>query len=86
MDAAERNAILTRYAEHSARFESVAARRDAVADVILEHHESGVALRQQAVLFRSAHHSDLLEVELHRLIVDLRTSDQKDFGLNILHI
>jgi DNA-binding NarL/FixJ family response regulator len=34
VDAAERNAILTRYAEHSARFESVAARRDAVADVI----------------------------------------------------
>jgi DNA helicase-2/ATP-dependent DNA helicase PcrA len=34
--------------------------------VILEHHESGVALRQQAVLFRSAHHSDLLEVELRR--------------------
>lgn len=35
MDAAERNAILTRYREHSARFDSVAARRDAVvADVI----------------------------------------------------
>ena len=34
MDAAERNAILTRYREHTARFESVAARRDAVADVI----------------------------------------------------
>jgi DNA-binding NarL/FixJ family response regulator len=33
VDAAERNAILSRYAEHSARFESVAARRDAVADV-----------------------------------------------------
>ena len=35
VDAAERNAILTRYREHSARFESVAARRDAtVAEVI----------------------------------------------------
>ena len=35
MDAAERNAILTRYREHTARFESVAARRDAaVAEVI----------------------------------------------------
>ena len=35
MDAAERNAILTRYREHSARFESVAARRDAtIAEVI----------------------------------------------------
>jgi DNA helicase-2/ATP-dependent DNA helicase PcrA len=39
---------------------------EAVADVILEHHERGVQLRQQAVLFRSAHHSDLLEVELRR--------------------
>ena len=35
VDAAERNAILTRYREHSARFESVAARRAAgVAEVI----------------------------------------------------
>jgi DNA-binding NarL/FixJ family response regulator len=34
VDAAERNAILTRYRAHSARFESVAARHDAVADVI----------------------------------------------------
>jgi DNA-binding NarL/FixJ family response regulator len=34
VDAAERNAILSRYAEHSARFESVAARREAVAEVI----------------------------------------------------
>ncbi len=34
MDAVERNAILTRYREHTARFESVAARRDAVAEVI----------------------------------------------------
>jgi DNA helicase-2/ATP-dependent DNA helicase PcrA len=39
---------------------------EAVADVMLEHHEAGVALRQQAVLFRSAHHSALLEVELRR--------------------
>jgi DNA helicase-2/ATP-dependent DNA helicase PcrA len=44
----------------------VAAQATAVADVILEHHDSGVALRDQAVLFRSAHHSDLLEVELRR--------------------
>lgn len=34
VDAAERNAILSRYAEHSARFESVAARRDATANLI----------------------------------------------------
>jgi DNA helicase-2/ATP-dependent DNA helicase PcrA len=31
---------------------------------ILEHHEAGVALRQQAVLFRASHHSMLLEAEL----------------------
>ena len=30
VDAAERDAILTRYREHSARFESVAARRETV--------------------------------------------------------
>lgn len=35
MDAAQRNEILSRYREHSARFESVAARREAtVAEVI----------------------------------------------------
>ncbi len=38
----------------------------AVADVVLEHHERGLALRDQAVLFRTSHHSDLLEVELRR--------------------
>lgn len=38
----------------------------AVADVVLEHHERGLALKDQAVLFRSAHHSDLLELELRR--------------------
>jgi DNA helicase II / ATP-dependent DNA helicase PcrA len=42
------------------------AQAGAVAEVILEHHEAGTPLRQQVVLFRSAHHSDLLEVELHR--------------------
>jgi DNA-binding NarL/FixJ family response regulator len=35
VDAAQRNEILTRYREHTARFESVAARRDSpVAEVI----------------------------------------------------
>jgi DNA-binding NarL/FixJ family response regulator len=35
VDAAERNAILSRYREHTARFDSVAARRDSgVAEVI----------------------------------------------------
>ena len=35
-----------------------------VAGRILEHRERGTPLRQQAVLFRTSHHSDLLEVEL----------------------
>ncbi|MGI9119804.1 MAG: ATP-dependent helicase, partial [Acidimicrobiales bacterium] len=33
---------------------------------VLEHRERGVALRHQAVLFRSGHHSDGLELELAR--------------------
>jgi DNA helicase-2/ATP-dependent DNA helicase PcrA len=33
---------------------------------ILEQREAGVPLRRQAVLFRTAHHSDALEVELGR--------------------
>ena len=39
---------------------------EAVCTTILEHHESGKALKDQVVLFRTAHHSDLLEVELGR--------------------
>jgi DNA helicase-2/ATP-dependent DNA helicase PcrA len=37
-----------------------------VVEQILEKREQGTALRQQAVLMRSAHHSDALEVELVR--------------------
>jgi DNA helicase-2/ATP-dependent DNA helicase PcrA len=40
------------------------AQSAAVCSRILEQHERGVALRAQAVLFRAAHHSDLLELEL----------------------
>jgi len=36
----------------------------AIAQAVLEAHERGVALREQAVLVRAAHHSDLIEVEL----------------------
>lgn len=43
-----------------------AAQADAVCDTILEHYERGCALRSQAVLFRTGHHSDLVEVELRR--------------------
>jgi DNA helicase-2/ATP-dependent DNA helicase PcrA len=39
---------------------------DAVCDTVLGHREEGVALLEQAVLFRAAHHSDLLELELRR--------------------
>jgi DNA helicase-2/ATP-dependent DNA helicase PcrA len=38
----------------------------AVAEHVLAEHERGVALREQAVLMRAAHHSDLLELELGR--------------------
>ena len=37
-----------------------------VADRVLRHREHGVALKSQAVLFRSAHHSAALELELTR--------------------
>ena len=38
----------------------------AVCERVLAHREAGVALREQAVLVRAAHHSDLLELELSR--------------------
>jgi DNA helicase-2/ATP-dependent DNA helicase PcrA len=37
-----------------------------VADRVLENRETGTALKQQAVLFRTSHHSGPLEVELTR--------------------
>ncbi|MEO0081759.1 MAG: ATP-dependent helicase [candidate division WOR-3 bacterium] len=37
-----------------------------VADDVLKHLEEGISLREQAVLFRAGHHSDMLEVELAR--------------------
>lgn len=39
---------------------------DAVCARVLEHRECGVALKDQAVLVRAAHHSALLELELSR--------------------
>jgi DNA helicase-2/ATP-dependent DNA helicase PcrA len=41
-----------------------AAEARLVADAVLDHVESGQRLRDQAVLMRAAHHSDLLEIEL----------------------
>jgi DNA helicase-2/ATP-dependent DNA helicase PcrA len=43
-----------------------AAQAEFVVDRVLEQRESGTPLRRQAVLFRNAHHSDLLEIELLR--------------------
>ena len=37
-----------------------------VADRVLEHREAGIPLRDQAVLFRTGHHSAGLEIELSR--------------------
>ena len=37
-----------------------------VANQVLEHREAGLALKSQAVLFRTAHHSAALELELTR--------------------
>ncbi len=42
------------------------AQVDYVVEQVLEQREAGVELRKQAVLMRTAHHSDLLEVELGR--------------------
>ncbi|HEY2387537.1 MAG TPA: ATP-dependent helicase [Candidatus Binatia bacterium] len=46
--------------------EDEADQASVVAGAVLEHREAGIALRRQAVLFRAAHHSDQLEVELAR--------------------
>jgi DNA helicase-2/ATP-dependent DNA helicase PcrA len=43
-----------------------------VTDQVLLRREKGLALRRQAVLFRTAHHSDLLELELSRRNVPFR--------------
>jgi DNA helicase-2/ATP-dependent DNA helicase PcrA len=43
-----------------------AAQVDYVVQRILEHREAGIDLKGQAVLFRTSHHSALLEIELAR--------------------
>ena len=43
-----------------------AAQSNAVCERVLEHREAGLRLRDQAVLFRAAHHSEHLELELSR--------------------
>ncbi|MBV9129735.1 MAG: ATP-dependent helicase [Verrucomicrobia bacterium] len=42
------------------------AQVDYVVDCVLEHREAGIDLKRQAILFRAAHHSAELEVELAR--------------------
>lgn len=49
-----------------ATVEDELAQVDYVVERILANREAGVDLRRQAVLFRTAHHSDALEVELGR--------------------
>ncbi len=46
--------------------EDEAAQARWVADALLEQRESGLALKRQATLFRTAHHSAALELELAR--------------------
>ncbi len=59
----------TRGAGHQPRYVTVAddqAQAEYVVARVLETREAGVPLRRQAVLFRSSHHSDALELELTR--------------------
>ncbi|HEX5317547.1 MAG TPA: ATP-dependent helicase [Stellaceae bacterium] len=42
------------------------AQADYIADRVLDNREAGIDLRRQAVLFRTSHHSALLEIELAR--------------------
>ena len=42
------------------------AQADYIVERVLEQHEAGVPLHHQAVLMRTAHHSDVLEIELGR--------------------
>src|SRR3989454_1886872 len=42
------------------------AQADHIVEGVLAHREAGIPLHRQAVLMRTAHHSDLLEIELGR--------------------
>lgn len=46
------------------RCHDAASEARSVVDAILDDHEEGMALREQAVLVRAAYHSDLIELEL----------------------
>jgi DNA helicase-2/ATP-dependent DNA helicase PcrA len=70
--AAERHKKSLRSERPSAELPELVAVRDEpdqaryVVERVLEHREAGVALKQQAVLFRASHHSGPLEIELAR--------------------
>lgn len=64
-----KNLFSTRASEQKPLLVSVedeTAQVDYVVERVLALREQGIALRRQAVLFRSGHHSDALEVELGR--------------------
>ena len=63
-----------------ANVEDEAAQAKYVADTVLDHREGGIALRRQAVLFRTAHHSDLLEIELGRRNIPFVKLSDNDFS------
>jgi len=63
-----------------ANVEDEAAQAKYVADSVLEHREAGIALRRQAVLFRTANHSDLLEIELGRRNIPFVKLSDNDFS------
>ena len=52
---------------------------------VLEHYEQGVPMRQQAVLFRAAWHSNALEVELNRRKIPYRKYEGLKF-LEAAHV
>jgi DNA helicase-2/ATP-dependent DNA helicase PcrA len=65
----EKNLFSTRHGSQKPRLVTIVDEDQQSAYLIqriLEHHEAGIALRKQAVLFRTSHHSDALEVELGR--------------------
>jgi DNA helicase II / ATP-dependent DNA helicase PcrA len=65
----EKNLFSNRVSQQKPRLVTVMdedAQSDYLIKRILEHHEAGIPLKKQAVLFRTAHHSDALEVELAR--------------------
>jgi DNA helicase-2/ATP-dependent DNA helicase PcrA len=65
----DKRLVSTRAGGERPRMVTVADEMDQVDYVVhgvLERREAGVPLREQAVLFRAAHHSDALEIELSR--------------------